>query len=173
MTGGGPATPAQYPAMIRPTLRRRGGRSMPVPFSGGLRLRRDPLYLLQGAFRLLRLSLHGMPEADGRGPSARRSRCRSRGSPSTGASPGSDGGSPTAATRSTSASAAIAALRSSPAGPARPHVRVIFAGTLDDPSWVPIKANIWTRSALPWVHLDPDIERFEMLPDFAKYFENR
>ena len=58
-------------------------------------------------------------------------------------------------------------------GPARPHVRVVFVGTLDDPGWVPIQANIWTRSALPWVHLDPKVERFEMLPDFAKYFENR
>ena len=58
-------------------------------------------------------------------------------------------------------------------GPARPHVRVIFGGTLDDPGWVPVQANIWTRSALPWVHLDPDVERFEMLPDFARYYENR
>lgn len=56
---------------------------------------------------------------------------------------------------------------------ARPEAVVIFAGTLDDPSWVPIQANIWARSAMPWVRMDPDVERFETLPDFAKYYENR
>ena len=30
---------------------------------------------------------------------------------------------------------------------ARPQIRVIYAGTLDDPSWVPVKLNIWTASA--------------------------
>ena len=53
---------------------------------------------------------------------------------------------------------------------ARPHIRVIFAGTLDDPSWVPILADIFTDSAMPWVHLDADVERFPRMPDFSKYF---
>lgn len=54
---------------------------------------------------------------------------------------------------------------------ARPHVRVIAAGTLDDPSWVPMLANIWTGSAMPWVNLLPEIENFPAAPDFRKYFE--
>ncbi len=54
---------------------------------------------------------------------------------------------------------------------ARTHVRVIFAGTLDDPSWVPMLANIWTGSAMPWVSLSPEIENFPAAPDFRKYFE--
>lgn len=51
-----------------------------------------------------------------------------------------------------------------------PHLTVVYAGTLDDPSWVPIKANIWTDSALPWVHMEPGTERFPRAPDFSKYF---
>lgn len=53
--------------------------------------------------------------------------------------------------------------------PRRTHITVLFAGALDDPSWVPIQANIWTDSALPWVDLD-SAERFPKAPDFAKYY---
>ena len=56
---------------------------------------------------------------------------------------------------------------------ARPHVTVVFGGTLDDPAWVPIKANIWTDSALPWVPMENGIERFAKVPDFAAYYERR
>lgn len=56
---------------------------------------------------------------------------------------------------------------------ARPDVTVIYAGTLDDPSWVPIQANIWTASALPWVHLAPEVERFAKAPDFSRYYAAR
>lgn len=56
---------------------------------------------------------------------------------------------------------------------ARPHVTVVFGGSLDDPSWVPIQANIWTDSALPWVPMDGDTERFAKAPDFAKYYAGR
>ena len=52
---------------------------------------------------------------------------------------------------------------------ARPHLRVVYAGTLDDPGWVPIQLNIWADSALPWVYLDPDIERIPGQPDLLKY----
>ena len=38
---------------------------------------------------------------------------------------------------------------------------------LDDRGWVPIKLNIWTDSALPWVYMDPDIEMVPGQPDLA------
>ncbi len=53
------------------------------------------------------------------------------------------------------------------------RITVIYAGTLDDPSWVPIMANIWTDSALPWVPMAPEIERFANGPDFSKYYAAR
>ena len=53
----------------------------------------------------------------------------------------------------------------------RPHVTVVYAGALDDPSWVPIKANIFADSALPWVHMDDAVEKFPRAPDFAKYYD--
>lgn len=56
---------------------------------------------------------------------------------------------------------------------ARPHVRVIFGGTLDDPSWVPVMANIWTDSALPWVRMEAGVETFPKAPDFARYYAAR
>ena len=56
---------------------------------------------------------------------------------------------------------------------ARKHITVVYAGTLDDPSWVPIMANIWADSALPWVPMAPDIERFGKAPDFSKYYTAR
>ena len=54
---------------------------------------------------------------------------------------------------------------------ARPQLRVVYAGTLDDPGWVPIKLNIWTDSALPWVYMDPDIEKVPGQPNLANYIE--
>ena len=58
-------------------------------------------------------------------------------------------------------------LWSAPA--ARPQMRVLYAGALDDPTWVPIKLNIWADSALPWVHMDPDVERVGQQPNLADY----
>jgi hypothetical protein len=55
-------------------------------------------------------------------------------------------------------------------GEATTHITVIYAGSLDDPGGVPILANIWTDSALPWVPMAPDVERFPKGPDFAKYY---
>ncbi len=52
---------------------------------------------------------------------------------------------------------------------ARPHLRVVYAGTLDDPSWVPIQLNIWADRALPWVHMDSEIERIPEQPNLANY----
>ena len=56
---------------------------------------------------------------------------------------------------------------------ARPQIRVLYAGTLDDPTWVPIELNIWADSALPWVHMDPKVERVPGQPDIAKYIARK
>ncbi len=40
---------------------------------------------------------------------------------------------------------------------ARPHLMILRAGTLDDPSIVRPEMNIWTRKAPQWAHLDSDI----------------
>ena len=52
----------------------------------------------------------------------------------------------------------------------RQHAPAVFGGTLDDPTWVLVQANIWTDSALGWVKMDASVERFAKLPDFSKYF---
>ena len=54
---------------------------------------------------------------------------------------------------------------------ARPAIRVVYAGTLDDPGWLPVKLNIWTKSALPWVHMDPVIDRIEGQPRITDYYD--
>ncbi|MCZ6859590.1 MAG: GFA family protein [Alphaproteobacteria bacterium] len=56
---------------------------------------------------------------------------------------------------------------------ARAHAMGLFGGTLDDPDWLPIQANIWTDSALGWVQMDETVERFAKVPDFSKYFAGR
>tara|TARA_R110002110_G_scaffold190628_1_gene398820 strand:+ start:776 stop:1213 length:438 start_codon:yes stop_codon:yes gene_type:complete len=58
-------------------------------------------------------------------------------------------------------------LFSAPA--ARPQIRVIYAGTLDDPSWVPVKLHIWSDSALPWAIGEDGIERVAGQPNMADY----
>lgn len=52
---------------------------------------------------------------------------------------------------------------------ARPNIRVIYCGTLDDPSWVPVKLHIWADSALPWAIPDDGIERVAGQPNMADY----
>ena len=52
---------------------------------------------------------------------------------------------------------------------ARPGVRVIYCGTLDDPGWVPVKLHIWADSALPWAIPDDGIERVAGQPNMADY----
>lgn len=54
---------------------------------------------------------------------------------------------------------------------ARPNIRVVYAGTLDDPSWVPVKLNIWADSALPWVPMDPATPRITGQPNMADYID--
>lgn len=45
-----------------------------------------------------------------------------------------------------------------------PALRILYGGTLDDPRRIAIQANIWTRSAVPWVHIDPDLPSFPQHP---------
>ena len=40
----------------------------------------------------------------------------------------------------------------------KPGFIVVRAGTLDDSSGMKITGNIWTASARPWSHIDPDTE---------------
>lgn len=46
-----------------------------------------------------------------------------------------------------------------------PNIVVVRAGTLDDAGEMKITANIWTRSARPWAHIDPATERHPAQPD--------
>ena len=43
----------------------------------------------------------------------------------------------------------------------------IKAASLDDPSWLTIAAAVFTRSAQPWSHLDPNLPAFEAMPPMA------
>lgn len=46
----------------------------------------------------------------------------------------------------------------------RPHLTVVRAGTLDDPSSVRPSANIWSASAPGWACLDAGLERIDRQP---------
>lgn len=43
----------------------------------------------------------------------------------------------------------------------RPGMRVIAAGTFDDPRWFRIDRHIWTRSKLPWVEVPEGVESYD------------
>ena len=47
---------------------------------------------------------------------------------------------------------------------ARPHLRVVRVGNLDDPSSVRPTMNVWTRSAPAWACLDPALEQIAQQP---------
>lgn len=47
---------------------------------------------------------------------------------------------------------------------ARPQIRVVRAGNLDEPSSVRPKMNIWTTSAPGWACLDPALAKVEQQP---------
>jgi hypothetical protein len=44
---------------------------------------------------------------------------------------------------------------------AQPDAVYVFAASLDDPALHEPTANIWTKSAQPWVHMDPNLPRLE------------
>jgi len=39
-----------------------------------------------------------------------------------------------------------------------------MAGNLDDPCWYQPRADIYTASAQPWDHMNPDLSKFLKLP---------
>lgn len=47
---------------------------------------------------------------------------------------------------------------------ARENLVVLYAGSLDDPSWVRPTRDIYTASAQPWDHLDPTLPKFPQMP---------
>lgn len=46
----------------------------------------------------------------------------------------------------------------------RPHLIIIRAGTLDDPSIAVPSGNIWTSKAPEWAYIDPHLPQFEGQP---------
>ena len=46
----------------------------------------------------------------------------------------------------------------------RPHLIIVRAGTLDDPSIAAPSGVIWTSSAPTWAHIDPELQQFEGQP---------
>jgi hypothetical protein len=46
-------------------------------------------------------------------------------------------------------------------------IMVVKAGTLDDPSWLKLAGNLYTKSAQPWAHIDPGLMQFEKMPPGA------
>lgn len=47
---------------------------------------------------------------------------------------------------------------------ASPHLTVLYAGSLDDPSWYKPAIDIFTKSAQPWDHMDAGLPKFEEMP---------
>jgi hypothetical protein len=46
-------------------------------------------------------------------------------------------------------------------------IAVVKAGTLDDPGWLKMSGALYTKSAQPWAHIDPDKLKFERMPPGA------
>ena len=46
---------------------------------------------------------------------------------------------------------------------------VIFAGSLDDPSWFRPGMDIYTSSAQPWDHMDPALPKYSTYPPGKSY----
>ncbi|MBV9829643.1 MAG: GFA family protein [Alphaproteobacteria bacterium] len=51
----------------------------------------------------------------------------------------------------------------------RPDIVGLRVGTLDDPSEFRPEANIFVKSAQPWVHMDPDLPRHDTYPSGKSY----
>jgi hypothetical protein len=47
---------------------------------------------------------------------------------------------------------------------ARPNLVVLYAGSVDDPSWVRPARDIYTASAQPWDYMDPALPKFPQMP---------
>ncbi|MGE0821693.1 MAG: GFA family protein [Candidatus Binatia bacterium] len=48
-----------------------------------------------------------------------------------------------------------------------PDILGIFAGSLDDPSWYRPGMDIWTSSAQPWDHMNPELPKFPEMPPMS------
>jgi len=44
----------------------------------------------------------------------------------------------------------------------------VKAATLDDPSWLKITGALYTSSAQPWAHIDPNLPAFDKMPPGAR-----
>jgi hypothetical protein len=42
-----------------------------------------------------------------------------------------------------------------------PGTRIITGGTFDDPNWIKIDRQVWTRSAQHWMVFPQTVDRFE------------
>jgi len=51
----------------------------------------------------------------------------------------------------------------------RPDLVGLRVGTLDDPSWFRAEADIFTKSAQPWDHMDPAIPKYDTYPPGKSY----
>jgi len=51
----------------------------------------------------------------------------------------------------------------------RPDIVGLRVGTLDDPSVFRTEANIFVKSAQPWLHLDPNLPRHDTYPPGRSY----
>lgn len=47
---------------------------------------------------------------------------------------------------------------------ANPAMKVLKAGTLDDPSWLKPMMHIWTDSSQPWAETSPDLPKMAKSP---------
>ena len=47
---------------------------------------------------------------------------------------------------------------------ARPNVVVLYAASVDDPSWVRPSRDIYTESAQPWDYMNPALAKFPKMP---------
>jgi hypothetical protein len=50
-----------------------------------------------------------------------------------------------------------------------PDLVGLRVGTLDDPSWFRAEADIFTKSAQPWDHMDPAIPKYDTYPSGKSY----
>ncbi|NJM69286.1 MAG: GFA family protein [Scytonema sp. RU_4_4] len=48
--------------------------------------------------------------------------------------------------------------------PPIPGLMGIMAGSLDDPSWFQPTMDLYAVSAQPWVHMNPDLPKFDKMP---------
>ena len=53
---------------------------------------------------------------------------------------------------------------------ARPRIKTVYVGTLDDPQAVDVAAHIWTSRALPWLSLPSGHEQFSEAGDWRRHY---